>query len=1136
MEANMKRAKQLRVITFALLAMCLQRHVALGQTTTGSIVGTVKDAQAAVIPGASVVVTNMATHADRKVTTDSGGSFVIQFLPPGVYQATISKVGFSAVTTKAVHLEISQTVSLNTTLQVGSANQSINVNADAELINVASAGMGTVIGEKQVHELPLNGRNFTQLLTLTPGATPISTSQGAIQGTNAGSTVALPGSAFSNPAINGQQNRESLYLLDGVVNTDFRTTTYSILPIIDSIDEFKVQSHNDDPAFGSVMGGVINLITKSGTNTLHGSGWEFLRNNAFDARNPFTDINLATGAAIPPAEFHQNEFGMTAGGPLWLPKLYNGTNKTFFFFGYEGWRYNTPINTFEVVPTAAELNGDFSNAQFASNAIFDPTTTATNGSGYTRQAFKNSIIPPSQINAQMQNYLSTYFDKPNLSGNASYNALVTGKTVNNNDSYQGRVDQKIGVHDTLFFRYSQMNSALSVPLSNTITELTSFAGKNYAFGLTHIFGPNLVLNVNGGHSNRPFVSYTNKTDGLLNVSLASPYGSAGLLQPDPSNGVAWSIGSTLSWHKGRHDFSFGETYTGQSWGLALSEYVIGFANTQTEDPANPGTTGNSLASALLGYANSGLLVNNRNYTYHDPSYAVFAGDSWRVTPKLTMNLGLRYDRANLFSLDNLVNNGFNFETGNWELGGGKLPASCAVSGKAPCIPGTSTDAATNLASITGNDGSIAGSHIIVSPVASRSIQPDNANWGPRLGLAYQVHEGTVISAGFGIVYDTLAALGQTYSNPIGSWPQVAIASPSYNELGRPLEGISQVLTNASNPITTGGPFQDGGYFYNPKIKPSYSQQWNLQIERVLTKSLVGTIGYVGSTTNRLDYGGQANGAVTPGAGTFAQVNARRPFPYMTAFNYSNYIANANYNSFQAKLTKRYTSGLQFLTSYTWSKAIDAGSSGHFGAENGPGGGAAIQNYYNMASNRSVSSYDVTHFLSVSGQYDLPVGHGKRYLANGSWGQILGNWQLNTVAQLRSGQPYTLNVDGDVANVGLASGGYERPNRVGDPNVSHPTKTKWFNTAAFAAPVLSYGNVGRNSLRSSSYYSADISLFKMFPIKDVATITFRAEVFNAFNIINYGTPGLDLSSPSNFGVVSSMVGTPRQIQLGVRGTF
>jgi hypothetical protein len=392
-----------------------------------------------------------------------------------------------------------------------------------------------------------------------------------------------------------------------------------------------------------------------------------------------------------------------------------------------------------------------------------------------------------------------------------------------------------------------------------------------------------------------------------------------------------------------------------------------------------------------------------------------------------------------------------------------------------------------------------------------------------------------VSLGYGIQYDTLAGLGQTFSNAIGGWPQVEIASTGYNQVGQSLVAISQVLANANSLVTTGSPFQSSGYFSNPKLKDSYSQQWSLQIQRAISGSLAATVAYVGSTTNRLDYGGQANGALHPGPGTRAQVNSRRPFPYMNSFTYSNFIANANYNALQVKLTKSYSSGLQFLTSYTWSKAIDAGSSGHFGVENGPGGNAGIQNYYDMASNRSASSYDVTNFLSIAGLYDLPIGHGKKYLRTGVFGNVAGNWQLNTVVQLRSGQPYTLYMDGDVANIGLSSG-YERPNIGGNPSLAHPTKSRWFNTQAFSVPTFAYGTVGRNSMRSSGYYSTDISLFKVVPIGKERTLTFRAEAFNVFNIINYGVPGVDLSNAATFGVVSSMTGAPRQIQLGIHGTF
>jgi Carboxypeptidase regulatory-like domain len=1146
----MRRFLQVSSAIAAAGLLAISSQTVWGQTTTGQITGTVEDATGAALPGAAVQAINTGTQVSRRVQTGASGGYVLPLLPPGNYQVLITKPGFQSLTENAVKLDVNQSLSINPKLTVGGTSETVQVQADSELLEATTSNLGTVIGERPVKDLPLNGRNFTQLLTLTPGATPISTSQGANQGTDDGSTVAIPGSSFANPSINGQQNRETLYLLDGVVNTDFRTTTYTVLPIIDGVSEFKVQSHNDDPAFGSVLGGVVNLITKSGTNQLHGSVWEFIRNNAFDARNPFTDVN-GDGSPAKAAPFHQNEFGGAIGGPVWIPKIYNGRNKTFFFFSYEGWRYNQPSNNLYNVPTAAELGGDFSHS-IGHTQIFDPTTTTANaaGTGYTRQAFTNSMIPAGTIDKQIQSYINTYFDKPNLTGNPNFNEILRAPYSNNNNNYQGRIDQTVTSHDTIFFRWSNMFVVNNNPATNTVTNISDFNGLNIGAGVTHVFSPKLVLNVNGGRASRGFLFLNVAKPGLgplqqigiggldlygpLAINLASPYGSSSLGSAALRRNSAWSVGSQLTWQVGRHSLSFGETVIDQYRSQHGTGQNFSFDNEQTADPNNVGNTGNSLASALLGYPLTGGFQTQNTIKYSIPTYAVFAGDSWKVTPKLTVNVGLRYDHINQPNLTSGMNNGFNFDTGNWEIGGGKLPAACIVSGIAPCIPGTSTNAATNLASITGNDGSVAGGHIIVSPSATRAPASDNADWGPRFGFAYMATPSTVVRGGFGLVYDALNGLSQTFSNSIGEWPAKGSVTHNYNLTGAPLTSVAGAEASIGSPLTTGGPFSDFDFYYSPKNKPLYSEQFNLQVEQTVAKQTLLSIGYVGSISKRLDYGGTANGATTPGAGTAEQVTARRPYPYMTTFVYDSNTGAGDYHSLQVKLERRFSSGLQFLGSYTWSKSMDTGTSGRFGGENGPGGGGAVQDYYSPASNRSVSAYDQPQFASISGLYELPIGKNKRYLNSGPLSYVLGNWQVNTVAQLGSGQVYTLNVPGDIANIGV-SPGYGRPNLIGNPTPSHPTKNMWFNPAAFATPVLSYGNVGRNSMRASSTYNDDLSLFKSFPIKDAASVEFRAEAFNIFNIINYGVPDPNLGDPQA-GVVSSVAGNPRQLQFALKVSF
>ena len=1139
------------VCALASAVLGLSTLVADGQTTTGQISGTVEDASGAAVVGAAVQAINIDTQAIRTAESGPNGGFLVSLLPPGNYQVVFSKTGFQSTTESGIRLDVNQSLSINPKLQPGTANETVQVEATSQLLDPTTSEVGTVIGQQAVNDLPLNGRNFTQLLTLVPGATPVSTSQGSSQGINDGSTVAIPGSSFSNPSLNGQQNRETLYLLDGVVNTDFRTTTYTVLPIIDGISEFKVQTHNDDPSFGSVLGGVVNLVTSSGTNRLHGSAWEFVRNNDFDARNHFSDFN-SDGTPAPAAPFHQNEFGVAAGGPVWFPHLYNGKDKTFFFFAYEGWRFLEPSNNLYTVPTTAEVSGDFSNSLLP-NQIFDPATTKVNaqGTGYTRTPFPGNVIPANRIDTQIQQYIQNYFDAPNYPVNANeQNEILKAPYSNNSNNYQGRIDQVVTKRDNIFFRWSNMFVVDNNPGTNKVTTLSEFAGLNAGVGLTHVFTPNLLLTVDGGRASRGFVFVNHSTVGLgpliqegfqglttfgpLGINLSSPYGGSGLGGPALRRNSSWSTSGQLGWLHGRHSFTFGATVVDQYRSQEGSGQSLTFANQQTADPNNQGSTGNSLASALLGYPEQGSFNLTNLIKYSIPTWAVFAGDSWKVTPKLTLNYGLRYDHINQPNLTAGVNNGFNFDTGNYELGGGKLPPACIVSNAAPCIPGSSTDASVDLAATLGNDGSVAGSHIIIDPVPTRAPRPVYTNWGPRVGFAYLIQPTTVIRGGFGLVYDTLNGLSQTFSNSINSWPDTGSTSTNYNAIGQTPVTVSDALANVAAPLTTGSPFQNFDFFYSEKFKTLYSEQWNLQVEKTVARDTLVSVGYVGSVSNRLDYGGTANGDVTPGPGTSDQINARRPYPYMTTFVFDSTTGNGNYHGLQLKLQRRFTNGLEYLLSYTWSKSIDD-TSGRFGGENGPGGNAAIQNYYDAGSNRSVSAYNVPHFASFSVLYALPFGKGRPWLATGPLSYVAGGWQINSVSQLSSGQAFTVYENGDIANIGVPSG-YERPNLIGNPHPSHPTINEWFNPAAFAVPAqYTFGNVGRDSLRGPSYYDEDVSLFKTFPIRDLASIEFRAEAFNVLNLTCYSTPDPNLGD-QQAGSVSSLSGNPRQLQFALKLKF
>ena len=845
--------------------------------------------------------------------------------------------------------------------------------------------------------------------------------------------------------------------------------------------------------------------------------------------NPFSDAQSAG-----PAPFRQNEFGVSVGGPIWIPKLYNGKNKTFFFFGYEGWRYRQPTNSLYVVPTPAELSGDFSQSIYT-HQIYNP---------YNNYApFPGNKIPANLINTQVQSYIQTYFDRPNYSSSA-YNAINTISESNDSNSYTGRLDQKLGDKDNIWFRWSEMDVSQIQHPTESLSRFITVGAKNTGGGITHVFGPNLVLDIRGGYDDRPFLFGTTPAAGLgpmqsagftqLNtlgpvaLNLAGPYGGSGVTANAVRGNPNYSATANLTWIRGNHTLNFGANWITQSRIQSGNSQSYTFADAQTAAPGQIGVTGNSLASALLGLPSQASFQLNNNINYDISSWAGYVQDEWKLSPRVTLNVGLRYDKFNQPSLSQGMNNGFDISSGNWLIGGGKLPPSCNSAGVAPCIPGN------GLGDVPFSN------HIIVDPNPVRGPNPVWDNWGPRVGLAWKLDDKTVLRAGYAMVYDTLSGISQNFSNSMNTWPDNGSVTTNYNLPGQPLTTIQQAQSSIGSPLPGPSPWGVATWYFDPNWKDPRSQQWNVEIQRSVGRNLLVSVGYVGSHDSRLDYGGLANTAVHPSTGTPAQVNALQPYPWMTPTFYDTTTAYSNYDAFEFKAERRFAQGLQFLVSYTWSKSIDTGSSALFLGENGAGASAAVQDYYHPEQSKGVSTYNVPQFLSISGLWEPPVGKGKRYLSSGIASWVLGNWQLNTVTQLRSGQPFTLNVVGDVANIGdpVSWWNYERPNLVGDASVAHPGVNQWFNTSAFQVPAFgTFGNLGKNTLYSSNVYNVDFSLFKEFPLGENArrALQFRAEAFNVLNIMNYGVPGTTFGQP-NFGTINSIANSPRQLQLSLKLTF
>jgi len=521
------------ISTLLAIVVMVATQTAHGQNTSASVNGTVSDAGGRVIVGAAVTLTNQNTNIEKHATTNGSGGFVFLNIDPGPYTASIDKAGFKTISIPVFNLTVNQTLTLNQTMPVGATSDTIQVSADTVgvMLQKSTSELGTVIQAKEIQQLPLNGRNFTSLLILSPGVTPVSTAQGSGISTTDAGISAIPGTAFYKVSFFGQQNRETFYMMDGIVNTDLRGAIYGFLPIVDAMSEFKVQSHIDSAEYGVVTGGIVNMLSKSGTNQFHGSAWEFIRNNAFDARNSFSDfcstgrcpVGTPNTTPAKPGHYTQNQFGASIGGPVLKDRV-------FFEGAYEGWRYSKPTLATALVPTSQEFGGDFSNVatSYYQHKFYNPYSTVCTGGTCTVQQFQcdasgNPLaapgnqqaagtpclkIPTSMLNSTMLAYMKAYYASPNSPGTepSGYNFVENRAQIDNNNSYQVRLDFHLSDKNFGFARVSQMWVYDSVPVAGTIaSNISNYHAYNFGGGFTHVFTPNLLADVRGGAMLKPYV-------------------------------------------------------------------------------------------------------------------------------------------------------------------------------------------------------------------------------------------------------------------------------------------------------------------------------------------------------------------------------------------------------------------------------------------------------------------------------------------------------------------------------------------------------------------------------------------------------------------------------------------------------
>jgi hypothetical protein len=1145
---------------YTLMLVCLigGSGVAFGQLSSATVTGLVRDPAGANVPGSKVVLRSVDTNTVRETNANASGNYSFTNVPPGNYTLEFSASGFNTESIAPFELTVNQTLTVEGHLSVGSVQTSVEVTAEGTGVEASTAELGGTIGEKQVHDLPLNGRNFTALLVLTPGVTPISVGQNQ----TASNTAVTSGSAFSFPSVNGQSNRANNFMIDGMNDNQAWYGTYAIAPIIDSIQEFKVNSHND-AQFGQSTGGVVNVATKAGTNQLHGSAWEYIRNTDFDAANYFSAPHAVTA-------FHQNQFGGTLGGPIVVPHVYNGHDKTFFFIGAEHFIFSQASNTSTfLVPTPAQLTGDFSGLLTTLGAtkgqLFDPATglailnnnlnLTKNGIDAGALAFSKLVLPAAQVIAGSSN-----------------NAVTVGTKRQSQYNYTGRIDQTIGSRDFIFFRYSGDEVDTSTPATlKSLTSLVQVPTQQYGASWVHMFGPETSLQV---QYSRAHVEYNTLSQfgipGVVSAYGVDPafsgfiggvtlmptltvtgyFGGGESSNPAPSLSSIHQYKATYTTVKGRHSLQAGVSWDQVNYTAEQRNATDTFSPSLTAGKVNgTASSGDGLAAFLLGYPAS---AQKRNISITERPGGIASGyiqDSWKVTPRLTVNYGLRYDRDFVPAYGQQSTAGkpggidtgdFDFKTGQYILQ--EVPQACSVTLAAPCIPGTGALPA----------------GVLVSP-NTKIIHPTKYDFGPRLGMSYSVNSKLAIHGAFGIYYDNWAAVIQLPQQYQGQWPDI-----STQQTGA-VNGVGTTYVSPHNPFASVGsvlpgatPFAgNNGNYVDPNVKNPYSEQYNLGIQQEFPSNLVFTLNYVGSQSHRLDIGGYYNvGEPSPYAFGSAlraqQIGINGPQQNGQAYGNIQPVSDwdrsqgeANYNALQASLARALMHGLAYTASFTWSKSIDLGQSGEFGAE-----GNELQNPYNLRGSRGVSAYNIPQVLAVSIVYDLPVGKGKAFSTGNRYvDYIAGNWQTNTIFTERSGQNFTIAASGDPANVGnpgtatsIGQGYYARATLTGiSPIPAGRSAKEWFNQAAFNVPTatditIGEGNSPRNALLSQQFYNVDFSVVRRFPIVEKINLEFRAEAFNVLNHTVFGVPVLTVNTPTTFGQVTSTANSPRQMQFAAKVTF
>ncbi|MEZ5355978.1 MAG: carboxypeptidase regulatory-like domain-containing protein [Bryobacteraceae bacterium] len=1103
--------------------------IAQAQSALGTITGTVVDQQGASIPNVDVVATNTGTNLTFRGTTNESGVYVIPSVAVGPYEVSASAAGFKQVRRTGLRIDVAQRLRVDFELEVGAVSERVEVTAELPNVQTEDSSLGTIVERKRIEQLPLNGRHVFNLIKLVGGVTPRS------KATDGFGEISNQG--FSQMRINGGPSYGNQFMLDGVSNAAAVHNEISVVPLVDAVEEFRVETNGLKAEYGQTAGGVVNAVTKSGTNEFHGSLYEFVRNDAMDARNAFsTQPDSRTGRIKQVLRY--NQFGGTIGGPVRIPKVYDGRNRTFFFAGYEQWRWrSTGAPRIGTVATPQERVGDFTNSRDARGnlwPLFDPATTAANpnGSGFIRQPLPGSMVPRSRMDPLALKALE-YMPLPNATPTNAFTNANNFVSLVGSISDQGvtniRVDHRFTDMDTVFVRYSgtrntREDRGWGLGAADPAARNDQRDNHNATLNYTRTLAPNLLNEFRGGITRQwlPFLhpSFDQGWPAKLGYPSIIPQDAfppvrvAGLLSignPSFSGGLraqqVFQLSDTLNWIHGKHNFKTGVDL--RWWRLSFINRlnpsgVYDFSAALTGNPQAPAGTGFGMATYLLGEVSGGSLGVRPFFQFRAQPFAGYFQDDWKVTRTLTLNLGLRYDAS--FGPTELHNRHTNFD---------------------PFV----LNPETNMAGVLKYAGTSEPKHF---------VDLDKNNFGPRVGFAWDPRGNgkTAVRAAYGLIYTQLESgnIVPDNTNAFGFSVDTPFVAPG----GGPFrafkfsEGPPSLLQPTG---AAGGPTAFRGFDvrYQDRNAPApYMQQWNFTLQQALPGGWVVSAVYAGSKGTKL-FGGNYDlndldpayfslglslqdqvpnpffGQIRSGALSGARVarsQLLKPFPdYLTVSTWAATNLSTSYHSFQLFMEKRFAQGLSLLATYTNSKLISECS-----AIGGGNSGGSCENEYrlgrfNRRIDRAIDQDDVSQRLVVSGVYELPVGRGKAVLgdAHKVVNGFLGGWQVNGIGTFQTGQPLAIRGSNNFT-------GIPYPDVVRDPTLpaSDRTPVRWFDTDAFRNPAdFTIGNAPRTlpTTRGPGLVDVSFSLFKTFSFLERYRLECRWEMFNALNTVNYNNPNV-----------------------------